>query len=260
MLPYFKDSAYDTPSNHPRHLLDRLFLNTRVYFVAGILSIINQARILANRGVYDNAAWVKSSIDIAQLIEGCGGRFHLRGLDNIASDNEPVVFVSNHMSTLETFVFPGIIEPYKHVTYVVKESLVSNSFFGPVMRSRDPIVVTRDNPKQDFKIVMEKGKKLLNAGTSIVVFPQSTRTTRFEPEHFNTLGVKLARAAKVKIVPVAIKTDFWGNGSMIKDFGPINRDKDIYMVFGKPMIVQSSGNEEHQKVIEFIQSHLKEWQ
>ncbi len=260
MLPYFKDNTYDTPPNHSRLFMDRLTLNTRFYFVAGILSIVNHARILANRGVYDNAAWVQSSLDILKLIEGCGGKFHLRGVNNIASSEGPVVFISNHMSTLETFVFPCIIEPYKHVTYVVKESLVTQSFFGPVMRSRDPIVVTRDNPKQDFKIVMDKGKKLLNQGTSVVVFPQSTRTTQFEPEHFNTLGIKLARAAKVKIVPVAIKTDFWGNGSLIKDFGPINRDKDIHMVFGEPMIIQGSGNEEHQKVIEFIQTHLKEWQ
>ncbi len=259
MVPYFRDNTYDTPPQQPRLLMDRLFLNTRVFFVAGILRIINRARVLANQGEYDDAAWVESSINIFKLIEGCGGKFHLRGLTNIAAENEPVIFVSNHMSTLETFTFPCIIEPYKHITYVVKDSLVTNPFFGPVMRSRDPIVVTRDNPKQDFKIVMEKGKQLLSESTSVVVFPQSTRTTRFDPEHFNTMGVKLAKAAKVRVVPVAIKTDFWGNGNLIKDFGPINRDKDIYMVFGEPMAIQGSGNDQHQKVIEFIQAHLEEW-
>lgn len=37
----------------------------------------------------------------------------------------PVVFVSNHMSTLETFVFPCIIAPVMKVTFVVKDSLVN---------------------------------------------------------------------------------------------------------------------------------------
>lgn len=260
MLPCIEGSSYDTPAGQTRHWLDRLALNSRAYFVAGALRIIDQGRRAANRDQYGDAEWVGSSYDILRLIERCGGRFHLQGLNNIAAGSEPVVFISNHMSTLETFVFPCLIEPYKHVTYVVKGSLVTNPFFGPIMRSRDPIVVSRDNPKEDFKIVMDKGKKLLSAGWSIIIFPQSTRTTRFEPEHFNTLGIKLARAAKVKIVPVAIKTDFWGNGRLIKDFGPIDRHKDIHMVFGEPMAIKGSGGEEHQKVIEFIQSHLQIWQ
>ncbi|MEQ8199930.1 MAG: lysophospholipid acyltransferase family protein [Syntrophomonadaceae bacterium] len=260
MLPCIKGTRYDTPAGQTRRWLDRLALNSRAYFVAGILGIINQARRAANRGQYGDAEWVGSSWAILRLIEGCGGRFHLRGLDNIAAGSEPVVFISNHMSTLETFVFPCLIEPYKHVTYVVKESLVTNPFFGPVMRSRDPIVVSRDNPKEDFRVVMDKGKKLLSQGYSIIVFPQSTRTTRFEPEHFNTLGIKLARAARVKVVPVAIKTDFWGNGRLVKDFGPIDRRKDIYMAFGEPMAIKGSGGEEHQMVIDFIRSHLQSWQ
>jgi len=107
---------------------------------------------------------------------------------------------------------------------------------------------------------MDKGKRLISEGWSIIIFPQSTRTTRFDPEHFNSLGIKLARAAKVQVVPVAIKTDFWGNGRLIKDFGPIDRQKDIHMVFGEPMTIRGSGGEEHQKGIEFIQSHLQGWQ
>lgn len=258
MLPCIEGDHYDTPAGR-RHWMDRLLLNSRLYFVAGVVNIVNRARIDANHGHYGDDGWVRSSFDIFRCIERCGGRFHLRGLDNIAAADGPVVFISNHMSTLETFIFPCLIEPYKHVTFVVKDSLVTNPFFGPVMRSRDPIVVFRDNPKEDFKTVMDKGKRMLAEGWSIIVFPQSTRTTMFDPEHFNTLGIKLARAAKVKVVPVAIKTDFWGNGRLIKEMGPLNRDQDIYMTFGPPLAIKGSGGEEHQQVIEFIQGHLQTW-
>ncbi len=258
MLPCIEGDHYETPAGRS-HWLDRMALNSRLYFVAGVVNIVNQARIDSNRNRYSDGDWVRSSFDIFRCIERCGGRFHLRGLDNIAVADGPVVFISNHMSTLETFVFPCLIEPYKHVTFVVKDSLVTNPFFGPVMRSRDPIVVSRDNPKEDFKTVMDKGKRMLAEGWSIIVFPQSTRTTIFDPENFNTLGIKLARAAKVKVVPVAIKTDFWGNGRLIKEMGPLNRDKDIYMTFGPPLAIKGSGGEEHQQVIEFIQGHLQTW-
>lgn len=259
MEPIFQGDSYDTPEDYPRHILDRLALNTRLYFDAGVIKIINQGRVLANKGVYNDQSWVKSSFDILKLIEACGGKFHFRGLENISSSREPVIFISNHMSTLETFVFPCIIEPVKDVSFVVKESLVKHFFFGPIMRSRDPVVVGRNNPREDFRTVIDRGQELVKKGISVIIFPQSTRTDEFCPEEFNTLGIKLAKACGVKVIPVAIKTDFWGNGKYIKDLGPISRDKHIYMVFGQPITVKGSGKEEHNQIMEFIQTNLNQW-
>jgi len=256
--PYFRDDSYDTPPETPRRLGDRLFLNTRWYFVAGIVQIILWSRRLALQGRYDNQAWAESSHRIFRLIEGCGGRFHLRGMDNLRACRGPVVFVSNHMSALETFVLPCMIEPCMHATFVSKESLVKG-VFGPVMRSRGPIVVGRKNPREDFELVMTEGRRLLAAGTSIVIFPQSTRTVDFRPKGFNTLGIKLAKAAGVEVIPVAIKTDFWGNGRYLRDFGAIDREKPIHMVFGPPFSIGGSGKEEHGRVLDFVAGHLREW-
>jgi 1-acyl-sn-glycerol-3-phosphate acyltransferase len=256
LKPYFAESSYDTPEDQPRRLLDRLALNTRLYFAGGYIATILKARSLAVKGAYDKQAWIKSSIEIVNLIEGCGGRFHLRGLDHLQLCRGPVVFISNHMSTLETFVFPCIIAPLMDVTFVVKRFLVKIPCFGPVMRSRNPIVVNRRNPREDFETVMAAGKDLLAQGTSVIIFPQGTRVIQFNPAEFNSLGIKLAKAAGVQVVPVAIKTDFWGYGKYLKDFGPIRRDRPIWMIFGEPFSVQGNGKEEHQRVIEFIRKNL----
>lgn len=260
MESFFSGNSYDTLDDHPRLWMDRFFLGTRYFFAGGYINEIIKARSMAVKGCYDNKAWAVSSYRVLKLIEGCGGRFHLRGLDNIKNCQKPVVFVSNHMSTLETFVFPCIIQPLTDVTFVVKESLVKHPLFGPVMHSRDPIVVSRNNPREDFQTVMTKGKELLARGTSVVIFPQSTRTTKFIPEEFNSLGIKLAKSAGVQVVPVAIKTDFWGNGKFIKDLGPINRQKHIHMFFGQPFFIEGSGKEEHKRTIEFILANIKEWE
>lgn len=256
--PIFTGSTYDTPENRPRWFWDRLFLNTRWYFIAGYLDIILKARALAVKGRYDNKSWVESSYNTIKLIEGCGGRIHLRGLDHLRSCQGPVVFISNHMSILETFVFPCIIAPLMNVTFVVKESLVKQSLFGPVMRSRDPIAVGRKNPREDFEKVITEGKKILSKGTSIIIFPQNTRMVEFNPEQFNTLGIKLAKSAGVSVVPVAIKTDFWGNGKLLKDLGPVHRDRPVHMIFGKPFSITGNGKDDHQQVTDFIVNHLRE--
>jgi 1-acyl-sn-glycerol-3-phosphate acyltransferase len=239
--------------------MDRVFLGSRWFFVSGYVREILRGRSLALQNRYDREAWAESSHRILDLIEGCGGRLHLAGLDNLRSCAGPVVFISNHMSTLETFVLPCIIAPLMKVTFVVKESLVKHFLFGPVMRSRNPVIVKRINPREDLQVVMNKGKQLLTEGVSIIIFPQSTRSAVFRPDQFNTLGVKLARAAGVRVVPIALKTDFWGNGRFLKDIGPVSRDKPIHIVFGEPMEIKGNGKKEHEDITAFIISNLRKW-
>ncbi|MCX6286710.1 MAG: lysophospholipid acyltransferase family protein [Bacteroidetes bacterium] len=251
--------GYSTPGDTPRFLFDRLTFNTRIYFMSHYVGLCLLTRSAAMKGHYNTDYWVSSSQDVFNLIEGCGGRFQINGLENIRNSKGPVVFISNHMSTLETMIFPGLIQPLKDVTFIVKDALVSHVIFGAVMRTRNPIVLSRSNPREDFRIVMEEGLKRISQGISVIVFPQHTRRTQFNPGEFNSIGVKLAAHAGVPVIPVAIKTDFWGNGRYTKYLGPIYRQKPIHIDFGKPITVTGPGKEEHQKVIEYIQSHLKQW-
>ncbi len=204
-------------------------------------------------------AWADSSFYIFRFIERCGGIFNLSGMNNIKTGEEPVLFIGNHMSTLETMILPCLIAPERRVTFVVKESLVMHPLFGDVMRSRDPIVVGRTDPRKDLETVMTRGMELLASGISIIIFPQSTRSVQFNPPDFNSLGVKLARKAGVKVVPVALKTDFWGNGRIIRELGPIDAGKPIHIKFGEPFSVSGSGKDDNQRIISFIESSLSEW-
>lgn len=256
--PYFIGNKYETAINK-RIFLDRLFLNTRWYFVYSYIKEIVKARKLAIKDRYTSEAWVRSSHNILENIEKCGGRFFIDGLENIQKANGPVVFISNHMSTLETFVFPCIIEPLKEVTFVVKESLINIPVFGTVMRSRNPIVVSRTNSKQDLINVISQGKNKLENGISVIIFPEGTRQVEFNPEKLNSLGIKLAKEAGCQVIPVAIKTDFWRNGKLIKDIGPLKRKEPICMTFGVPISITGNGKAEHKQVIEFITEKVNEF-
>jgi 1-acyl-sn-glycerol-3-phosphate acyltransferase len=259
MKGYFDSTSYHTPEKKQLTLKDKLLLNNRLYFAFKYGGTVLRTRKEAIRKVYDTKAWADSSFEILQFIENTGGKFHITGMENITKSPDPVIFISNHMSTLETMVLPGIIAPHREVTFVVKESLVKHPLFGDVMRSRNPIVVGRTDPRKDLEAVMNGGVDLLSKGISIIIFPQSTRSLEFKSEEFNSIGVKLAKKAGVQIVPIAIKTDFWGNGRLIKELGPLDSKKPIHFKFGEPMIVSGNGKEENQKIIDFIQSSLKDW-
>ena len=143
-------------------------------------------------------------------------------------------------------------------TFVVKQSLLDYPVFKHIMRSRDPIAVDRKNPRNDFKAVMQGGVERLKAGTSIIVFPQTTRTPSFDPKNFNTIGIKLAKKAGVPVIPIGLLTDAWRNGKHIKDFGKIDPSKNVLFSFREPLWIQGRSDKEHAEIIEFIQACIQE--
>lgn len=256
---YFDSTSYSSPQRDRLSFKEKVILNNGLYFKWKYIGMVYSTRKEAIRKKYDTKAWTDSSFRLFRLIEKVGGIFHITGMENIAKSSGSAIFISNHMSTLETMILPSIIGPHKELTFIVKESLVKHPLFGDVMRSRNPIVVGRTDPRKDLEAVMNGGTERLNNGTSIVIFPQSTRSFEFKPEEFNSLGVKLAKKAVVPVVPIALKTDFWGNGKIIKELGPINHKKHIHIRFGEPMAITGNGKEENQQIIDFIQTSLSEW-
>jgi 1-acyl-sn-glycerol-3-phosphate acyltransferase len=145
------------------------------------------------------------------------------------------------------------------VTFIVKRSLLEYPVFRHVMRARDPIAVDRVNPREDLKAVLEGGCERLQKGISIIVFPQTTRSETFDPEQFNSIGVKLAKRAQVPVVPIALCTHAWGNGKVIKELGKIDPGKTVHYQFGEPFRIQGRGNAEHEAIVAFITEKLADW-
>ncbi len=230
-----------------------------LYFFPNLLRIVLYSNRYAKKGIYNDELWSNSSVDVVKSIEKAGVRVHFEGLDNFKKLNGPAVFIGNHMSTLETMALPCMIHQSKKVVYVIKQELAEYPLFGPIALARDPILVGRENPREDLKTVMEEGSNKLSNGKSIIIFPQKTRTQFFDSASFNSLGVKLAKRNNVPVVPIALLTDAWGNGKIIKEVGKIDINKKVRICYGNPIEVKGNGIEEHQLVIDFISRKLIEW-
>ena len=253
------DDSYTTPENVPRFLMSHLPFGVRLPFFYRYVRLIMKYRPYAIRGEYNDERWARSSLEMHRIMERFGARIHLEGLDNLRAVKEPVVLVSNHMSTAESQLLPGIVEPIKHITFVVKKELMEGPIWGPVMKARDPITVGRENPRDDMAIVLKDGLKHLEKGRSVFIFPQNTRSVHFTPDVFNSLGAKLAKKAGVKIQPCALKTDFWGNGRIASPFGHINPEHKIHFAFAPAMDITGNGKEQHEACIKFIMDCHKRW-
>ena len=254
----FHGDSYSSPELHP-DIISRYFpslmLYSRIYVKTG-------AWILSktNRGAFDNAAKCYASSMVADACERTGISLHIMGMDVLDNIGGPCVIVANHMSTLETFLLPCILWPHLPVTFVVKRALTDMPLFGACMRAYDPVIVDRKNPREDLAVILREGCKRLEKGISVIVFPQSTRSLHFDPHKFNSIGVKLARKAGVPVVPVAVKTDAWGQGKKLKEFGPIRPEKDVLVRIFPPIDIAGAGRAEQEDIMDVLGTHVRYWE
>ncbi len=254
-----REMAYETPPGPAHWRFGCVGPLRTACFHARVLWGYRTARRLIREGRFDLDQYALRAVDNLHAAEAAGGHVKVTGLEHLAAAIGPVVIVGNHMSSLETVVLPCFLLPFKDVAFVVKEALTTHPIFGPIMCAVKMIPVSRTNPREDLKRVLTRGVELLQSGTSVVIFPQATRTTVFDPGQFNTLGVKLAARAGVPVVPMALRTDFWANGRLVKDLGPICPARPIRVAFDAARAVTGTGHEDHEAVVAFITQRLHEW-
>lgn len=251
--------GYRTDPARPKALSDRLFGRFDAWYYLRLLGLLWDGERLVKSGRFSPRTWAAHSLAYLRLLEGVGATVEISGLEHPARLGRPVVFVGNHMSILESFLLPGMLLHLNRAAAVIKESLTRYPLLGPFAVATEPISVARVNPREDLRAVLEQGRRCLEAGRSVILFPGATRSAAFDPAAFNTLGVKLARDSGAPVVPLALKTDFQANGRLVKDVGPLDRSQAVRFRFGPPVAVGKDGKEANQEVVRFISATLAEW-
>ncbi len=214
------------------------------------------------RGNYDQSDWGQSSCRILQSAEKAGLRVHIQGIEYVQQQSEagPCLFLANHMSTFETFLLPCMIQSYTNLSFVVKKSLMDYPIFSEILGTCNPITVSQENPREDFKAMLDGAIERLNSGVSVLIFPQGERTNTFNRNKFNTIGIKIAKKAQVPIIPIALKSDAWAIGKILPDFGKIDPSKSTHFVFGEPITLEGNGKAQHAQILDFVEGYLKQWE
>ncbi|MFO7820675.1 MAG: lysophospholipid acyltransferase family protein [Lentisphaeria bacterium] len=251
---------YHTPADRQRSLKHRLLPGASPQFLWDTLvGSVLWGRHLALHGKFSDPEMSAGAEKVMRAVEASGAKIHVTGLQALAETEGALVIAGNHMSTLETLIMPRIIYPFKECSFVVKKSLVTGKIFGPIMRELQPVAVGRHNPRDDLKTVLTEGTALLKKGRSVCIFPQTTRSQDFVASDFNSLGAKLAKRAGVKLVPLAIKTDFWVPGKLVRDFGRVYPGRDVHLAFGPVIDCSTNARDAHKQTLDFIAAKTAEW-
>ena len=126
-------------------------------------------------------------------------KYKFEGLDNIDAD-KTYVLVSNHQSLLDIMVLYGLNKPYK---WVSKESILKVPFIGWNMQFNQYVKIVRGDLKS-IKEMMAICRNWLNQGSSIMIFPEGTRSPDGELLEFRDGPFKLASDCKVPVIPIVV--------------------------------------------------------
>ncbi len=258
-LPDISQDRYETAADRSRRYSSRRLFKGQFWFSLRYSILVIWSGIKFYYTGDPQKAVTLQALRVMRIVEKQGAHLSFEGLNRYPADQGPYVFACNHMGTLEVNALPGLIASRTPMTFVVKQRLMKLPFFGQILKRLRAIPVSRRHPGEDLMQVLDGGEKLLSEGVSVILFPEGTRQDVFSYRKFNSLAVKLALKAGVSVVPVALKTDFWGEGKWVKEFGPLYPDRPVHISFGEPIHPGGRGKAEHKQVLDFIAKHLAEW-
>jgi len=161
--------------------------------------------------------WTKSIVWLLKTI--CKIDYHVEGFENIPQDRCGIV-LSKHQSAWETFYLPN---QFHQTAIILKRELNWVPFFGWGLAATSPIAINRSDRSSAMSQVMTKGKKCLEEGRWILVFPEGTRIAPGEIGKYRLGGARLAvDAGGYPIIPVAHNAGrFWPRRKFIKKPGTV---------------------------------------
>ena len=160
--------------------------------------------------------WIASILWVTKTC--CGLSNRVEGLENLPKDQAFIV-LSKHQSAWETLAL-RLFLPVQ--TTVLKRSLTWIPISGWALATLKPIAIDRDQPRVALRSLVDQGKKRLDEGFVVVVFPEGTRSAVGENLKFNAGGALLASKSGYPVIPLAHNAgEFWPRYSFLKYPGVI---------------------------------------
>ncbi|HEY4371206.1 MAG TPA: lysophospholipid acyltransferase family protein [Burkholderiales bacterium] len=163
--------------------------------------------------------WTKMAVWGAKVF--CGIDYRVIGRENVPDPKTHggVIFLAKHQSRYETLLFRGL---FTYMCYVYKRELHYIPFFGWGIALCDMIPINRARGKEALDQVATIGKKKLESGWNMVLFPEGTRVEPGQKKRYKIGGTYLSVATRVAVVPIAHNAgDFWPRGRWTKTPGTV---------------------------------------
>ncbi|MGD9947104.1 MAG: lysophospholipid acyltransferase family protein [Desulfobulbus sp.] len=167
-----------------------------------------------------------------------GVKVRVEGLEHI-DPQQTYIFAGNHISQYDIFSFQGY---FSHdFRWIAKKELFKIPLFGKAMHHVGYIPIDRTHGRQALKSLDEAAKRIAN-GSSVLIFPEGTRSGDGHLHEFKGGAVLLAIKAGVPIVPLG----FNGSYEVLAKGQLLPRSGEIVIRIGPPIATEHFKNSDKQ--------------
>ncbi len=138
--------------------------------------------------------WAGSILDVS------GIRAKVRGMANI-DPKKTYIFMANHQSNFDIPVL--LVYLSVQFRWLAKEELFKIPLFGYAMKRVGYISIDRSDVRSAIKS-LKQAAQIIRKGTSVVIFPEGTRSDDGQISGFKKGGFIMALDAQVPIIPIVI--------------------------------------------------------
>lgn len=178
-----------------------------------------------------------------------GTSVRVEGLDKIAS-GRAYVFAANHQSWFDIFVIYACLPV--QFRWLAKEELFHVPVLGPAMKACGAIPIDRGDRRQAFESINQAAAQV-RAGTSIIIFPEGTRSVDGVLQGFKTGGFILAIKSQQPMLPISIS----GSHRILPKRGESAiRRGTIHMTLGDPIPTRGLGNRDRDKLMAAVREAI----
>ncbi len=179
-----------------------------------------------------------------------GVRVRVQGTENLAPD-QTYIFMGNHVSQFDIFTFQGYA-PHDF-RWIVKKELFRLPIFGAAMRQAGLVAIDRAHGREAMKSLLAAAEHI-HSGTSVLIFPEGTRSPDGTLRPFKAGIITLAIKAGVPVVPVA----FIGTYQVLPKGRYLATPGKVIIRIGTPIAVAGYTMKDKHQLAEDLHARLAE--
>lgn len=130
---------------------------------------------------------------------------HIEGCEHL-KEAQSYVIIPNHQGAFDIFLVYGFLG--RHFKWMMKAELRKMPLVGKACESAGFIFVDQKGGPKKLKATHDRARKILQGGTSVVVFPEGARTWDGNMRRFKRGAFQLADELQLPLLPVTINGSF----------------------------------------------------
>lgn len=195
------------------------------------------------------SVWMARRLYAPVLIYFSRAKLVVHGAEHV-DPKRPTIYVCNHQSSFDVPVtFAAIRVNFR---YVAKQSLRWVPVLGWFIWFTGHILIDRSNRSSAIR-TLDKAARRIREGTSVVVFPEGTRSPDGRILPFKKGPFALALKSGVAVCPVTIE----GSGRLMpKNSWKVQTGGEVHVVIGKPIDASSYAPHERERLMRDVRNQI----